>query len=310
MEALREKGLVTGHLEGVGDFMFLRPAIRKLSEKYEELYLHTPYPYLFWDLPKIKPVRPKQIMTDVSRQLADGADQRLFHQLPDYEIPTYTTFSYFDDMKKGLSAYESYAQQLGVGDPLSFSMSFNPSWLSRRVQDLSGVIAVVHPPKIRAQWVNTARNPLMEYYQTIIDATPWFRWVSVGCLKDGYEWLDGPPLRGVSYSFDRGELGMTEVLGLLSTAYLVLTAPVFPYGIAAALGTPVFTLFGGCFPPSAFLDRRLGLHVGHVAPQPFCACFRDLHSCDKRIPKERLLGELRVFMERNPRLASFSMRIR
>lgn len=285
---------VTG-FEGMGDSIYMRGPLKKLLAREGTIYLTNPWPQFFWDMPSVKMVRPTECALRTQMENANSMPDSVWHAEP----PGLRWYEYKynnDQLRQGKTPITTFMEQFRVADPIDFSLSTNPVWMTRRIAELPRPIGIVHPPSVRREWTNTARNPKMEYLQTVIDSRPDIFWVSVGWLKDGQEWPDGAPLSGIRQSFDHGELSMTEVLALVSVAKITLCGPSFPLPVSAALGTPVFCVFGGSIPPRCLVDPRMGRHAGYAAPEPFCECFSNDHACNKIIDRERVLNEFRRLM--------------
>lgn len=287
---IRNDAVAVAGFEGLGDTVYMRGPLKKLVEREKTVYLTTPWPQLFWDMPGVKPVRPDTILRTQAEN-TNRVDPSIWHQEP----PGLRWYEYKydnDRLARGQTPITAFMEQLCVSDPIDFSMAVNPAWISKWMLELPRPIGIVHPPVVRSEWTNTSRNPKMEYLQDVVSSRKDIYWISVGWEKPGQEWLDGPPLGGVQKRFDHGELQITEVIALVKLASLVLCGPSFPLPMSAAIGTPVLCLFGGSLPPRCLVDPRMGAHVGYVAPQPFCACFSAGHACNKNLDKNNVIGEI------------------
>lgn len=288
-----EPEVVIRGMEGLGDNIYTRAAVRAYTARNGPVYLYTPWPQLYWDLPEILPARSGTGLRTQSENIARvraGTWRRPPPGLKEIGC------AYSPDNPTVL---EAMMRWLGVsGDPVDFSLPVPPEWSEPWMDALPQPLGVVHPPSMRGEWINTARNPKPEHIQAIIDATPEIHWVSVGWNAEGIEWYAGGPPRNVARRFDKGELTTPQMLGLLSRASLALCGPSFMLPAAAALGVPVFVVFGGSLPPSFLIDPRMGPRIGHAAPDPFCFCQQHDHACNKEIGRDRLLEEFFRFRER------------
>jgi hypothetical protein len=281
---------VTG-FEGMGDTIYMRAALKKLVEREGTIYLTNPWPQFFWDMPSVKMVKPTTCTLRTQMENVNSLPADTWHAEP----PGLRWYEYKysnEQYGQGKTPLTTFMGQFGVTDPIDFSLPKNSAWMTRRLSELQRPIGVVHPPSVRSEWANTARNPLVEHVQLAMDQRPDLSWVSVGWNKDGHEWPDGGPLTGVYRGFERGELSISEMLALVGMASLVVCGPSFTLPMSAALGVPALCIFGGSVPPWCLVDPRMGAHVRYAAPEPFCACFSHDHACQKHIPKERLLREL------------------
>jgi hypothetical protein len=281
-------------MEGLGDNIYTRAAVRSYVKRNGPVYLFTPWPQLFWDLPEVL-VSPRETPFRTQIENLQRVDSATWHYPPLGLRELGCAYSPHGNP----TALEAMTRWLGVsGDPIDFSMPVRPEWDEPWMDDLPRPLGIVHPPSVRSEWVNTSRNPKPEYIQAVIDATPEVHWVSLGWNAPGVEWYDGGNPRQIARRFDAGELRLEQMLALVSRASVALCGPCFLLPMAAALGVPVFTVFGGSYRPEFLIDPRMGPHVGHVAPSPFCACLQHDHACNKEIGRERVMEQFFRFRER------------
>lgn len=286
------QGAAVSGFEGMGDTIYMRGPLKKLLEREKVVYLTNPWPQFFWDLPGVKMVRPTGCTLRTQVENIKAAPPEVWCDEP----PGLRWYEYKYDntrLSQGMTPITTFMGQFLVPDPIDCSMRANPAWSTNRTEGLPRPLGIVHPPSVRSEWHNTARNPRIEYIQAVIDERRDLHWVSVGWMKEGVEWTDGGELRGIHTRFDHGELSITEVCSLIAEAKLMLCGPSFPLPLSAALGTPVMCIFGGSVPPRCLVDPRMGLHVGCAAPEPFCACYSSDHDCHKIVDLNIVHRELR-----------------
>jgi hypothetical protein len=279
-------------MQGLGDNIYTRAAVRAYTRRKGPVYIYTSWPQVYWDLPDVFPVRPETESRTQNEHMA-RVHASAWNALPGglREIGC----GYWPDNEAIL---ETVMRRLGVaGDPIDFSLPVKPDWSEPWMDDLPKPFGIVHAPSVRRGWVNSSRNPRPEYVQAIIDATPDLNWVSVGWTRHDFEWFEGGPPRNVTWRIEQGELTTGQMLALIARASIALSGPSFMLPAAAALGVPVYVVFGGSLPPDFLIDPRMGPHVGHVAPFPFCFCKRHDHACHKEIDRERLLERFSRFRE-------------
>lgn len=282
------KGCVVNGPEGFGDTIYMRPAIKKLAEQWEAVFVRTPWPQVFWDIPKVRPARPHGIFYRTQNANAATVDPMIWHYPPGGLLEM-NGFYNMEHFRAGTTIVRAFMQQFRVSDPADFSMKVNPEWEPEWLKDVPRPFGVVHPPSIRREWMNTARNPRPDYIQQVIDSRPDVHWISVGFNVGDQEWYEGGPLRGVARNFDNGELSASQLLAVLGRADLAVSGPCWLLPAAAALGTPLFCIFGGSIPPQLLIDhQRMGTSVVAVHPVPFCPCFQNEHGCNKSISMSAL----------------------
>jgi ADP-heptose:LPS heptosyltransferase len=169
-----------------------------------------------------------------------------------------------------------------------------PEWdlpdLGQSPLDAGGApLAIIRPPTRRAEWDNTARNPLPAYIEHIAQDLKdrGFAVVVLADLATGEEDLVGP-LPPHNAAFLHGEMNVRQLLATVRDAAVVVGGVGWIVPAAVALGTPTFVVLGGNGGMNA--PHRL-LHpvmpagrIGFAMPPNFCGCTDMRHACDKVIP--------------------------
>lgn len=262
-------------MHGLGDNLYQRPFVRELARR-REVYLSTPWPQLYADLPIefSKPESPyrSQARNEASQPAsvwsnAVGAPLKIW---------------YGRDELKERSIVQSMAIQFGTGVG---TMDLPPLPAS----PIEGEYVVVRPVTVRKEWANVARNPLPEYIHEATQAirNRRIKVVSLADLKGGDEWLiGGPALADVRY--ERGELGVLEMLALVKGAKLVIGGVGWIVPAAMAGGFQALIIGGGQAlhnSPQTVLGNPADYpNIRWLLPNPYCRCNRKKHTCRKVIP--------------------------
>lgn len=290
IKAKQMNAVVVNGPEGFGDTIYMRAALRRLAESWEAVYVRTPWPQVFHDIPKIRPVRPHALFYRTQNVNVAAVDPGIWHY-PAPGLPEKMAAYGLDHFRAGTNIMAAFMQTLRVSDPVDFSLKVDPSWEPEWLKDVPRPFGVVHPASVRREWMNPARNPRPEYLQAVIDSRPDVHWISVGFNVADVEWYEGGPLRGISRNFDKGELSPTQLLAVLARADMAVSAPCWMIPAAAALRTPHFCIFGGMMSPQLVLDKRMGHRTKTVSPVPFCNCLQNDHNCNKSISLGALMME-------------------
>lgn len=259
---------------GLGDNIYQRAVIRELAQT-REIWLKTPWPQLYADLP-VRSVRPETKLRTQARNVAQwSAWARPPRGLAEQRI------SYAG--REG-TMLEGLCAALGVkADRLTFDL---PRSFSGCGEDRPAYI-VIRPASVRAEWPAAARNPLPEYLALAAETLRKdFRIVSVADLAPAVEW-PVLPLPYADETFHAGELGVEQLLALVAGAAGVVGGVGWLVPAAVAHQVPMFLIFGGWGRdngPKRIFDRRMrtGL-IEQAVPQRFCLCGNREHACDKRI---------------------------
>lgn len=284
---------VIRNMEGLGDNIYSRPVVKHLAACEGSVYVVTPWPQLFADIPGALPVPPENVHYRTQRANMDRQRPDAWH-LPAGRFREVNIGYSLDDP----TLLESVMRHGGVpSDKVDFGLMPDAAWTDPRIAALPRPLGVVHPPSVRAEWTNHSRNPQPEYIQSLITSRPDVHWVSVGWNAPGVEWYE-QDMEGISTRFDHGELPLESLIALVARADIVVTAPGYLLPLAAALQTPVFVVFGGSITPAYLIDPRMGDRIAWAAPQQFCRCLGMEHNCNKSISPEVLLEGFKGFAAR------------
>lgn len=266
-------------MKGLGDGIYQRPFVRAESER-RAVFLDTPWPQLYADLPNVFPVRPATTLrTQAKNAAAQPAD--VWHERPfacDRAAFGYGTAA----LRKGsiIRALESALPLRGA--PFVFDL---PPAGPSPFADI-GPYAVVRPVTLRREWTNSSRNPdhsaVFKVCQWLQDAGLFV--VLVADLKPGEEEAVGP-LPPCDAAFLAGELELSALMALVRGAAAAVGGVGWIVPMAIAAGTPLFVIQGGQLRhngPQAITDPRMNLsRVGWAKPRYPCDCESMKHNCRK-----------------------------
>lgn len=271
-------------MQGLGDSAYQRLVVEALCRA-EDVYLGTPWPELYRDLP-VRFVRQATPLRTQGRNIAaqaadlwsvvpEGAERRRVH--------------YAGCWDHGLSMLEAMQRSAGVRTlPLSLPLRL-PSPKAENRWSQIGRVAVVRPVTLRAEWPDASRNPDPAYVyaaaEALMDAG--FHVVSVADIVGSAEVAVGP-LPPAHEHLISGEMATADLIDLLWAAEAAVGGVgwLLPFSIGTA--TPHLCILGGhgranC--PEALVDKRLRDPdvVTWARPDHFCRCDDRRHDCDKRI---------------------------
>lgn len=261
---------------GLGDNLYQR-AILTGPLRDAEVWLKTPWPQLYHDLPNVHPVSHPTVLRTQSKNMARG----FAWEVPPLTLPV-TTWRY--DGNPAISMVEALQRCLGLTPtPLHMSAPEFPLFPDERY-------IVVRPATIRSEWSAESRNPRPEYIAQAADAARarGYRVISVADLQPGAEWaLD--PLPYADTRYHSGELTLPELMGLIRGASGCIGGVGWMLPAAMAYKVPVLQIYGGTGGHN-HPGRLVGPYlegedrtITHVVPDRFCRCVASRHACDKFI---------------------------
>ncbi len=271
-------------MHGLGDNLFVRPYIRAAATRDNDIYVSTPWPEVFEDLP-VKFVR-KPTTLRTQRKNMDRQNSSRWTQPPQpRQRVTQVRFSYGPALilKKSIPAALERVLPLD-GQPYKFDLpSTIDRYLSWRVNGKP--VAIIRPVTVRKEWTNTARNPLPEYVNAIAqELGKTHHRIILADLRQDEEWLEGPMPPGDEF-VTQGEWNVKAVMTGVASADVVVGPVGFIVPMAIAAQTKAFIIMGGHGghnAPNIITDPRMDLGKIHFAlPDNFCPCRDMRHQCNK-----------------------------
>lgn len=302
-EKIKRSIYVAGYY-GFGDNLNERPLIRHLTKKYETVYLRTPMPEIFWDIPRLKFVYPKAMNLRTQKKHMDSLPESTWSDVPvDAERYGEPLHGFRID-RSTTKFYELTVPQ----DEYDYHLPLKREWIEAGEKILVQLrrkakgkkLCIIRQPAYRKEWNCLARDPDPKYFQFLIDK---FKnrcyFVSIADIKEGEEWFLGGKLKGINKSFDYGELPLTTLLAVVQGADIMVCYPSFFLLLGIALRTKTLCIFGGNTPPDKLTDPDMDLrYFTAVTPKPFCDCYKKNHDCNKNINTTALLAEFTELLKK------------
>lgn len=268
---------------GLGDSIFARPFVRAATEVYD-VYLETPWPELFSDLPVRFVLRERKLRTQMKNVRRQPSD--LWVVPP--EGAHMVDIGYNGETLKTRSIVQTIEQkyrELDVhvrGDPVWDLPDTGPCPVRSQRP-----IAFVRPVTQRKEWKNAARNPMPGYVNWVADqlmAT--HHVVVVADISGREEWLEGTLPRH-HLAMVQGQLDVKKLIALMRHADVLVGGVGFIVPASIALRRNAFVILGGHGGhnhPRLITDPRMDLsRIKFAMPERFCQCTNMEHQCDKRI---------------------------
>lgn len=271
--------LVQGQ-KGLGDNIFARPFIRAAADR-REIFLETPWPELFSDLPNVFPVRAPTTLRTQVKNMARVPRSAWFTAPSSCEI---VRLSYGSRELRLASIVRTLERQLPLdGAPFVFDLPADlpPS-------PIAGRYVLARPVTLRREWLNAARNPDPRHLAraVLLARQRGDRVVGVADLDPAAE-IVCEPLPAFDQAYLKGEIGIRDLLAMVKGAAYTLGGVGWIVPAAIAAGTPSFTILGGQLAhngPSVITDPRMNLtRAGWAWPDAPCRCEVMTHACKKRI---------------------------
>ena len=252
---------------GLGDNIYQRAFIKGIRD---QVYLKTPWPELYRDLPHVRPVLPDTRLRTQAKNLRRHRGWSLMPRGHQVRV-AYGLDGIFPGMAKCLRTVPADMDLPDFGPP-----------------PVEGRYVVVRPVTVRAEWRADTRNPLPEYIAQAAAAMRerGFKVISVADLAAGAEWAL-EPLPKADVQFHAGELPVEQLLALVQGAAAVIGGIGWLLPAAIAARVPAWIVCGGqggFNAPELITSRAMDLsQIEFAVPDSFCRCTAKQHDCDKRI---------------------------
>jgi ADP-heptose:LPS heptosyltransferase len=298
-DALRPKpSMIISGMMGLGDNLHQRAVVRAALKK-NEVWLETPWPSVYHDLP----VNLLRKATGLRTQIKNAKREDFAYSTRTPVQATTHRISYTQpDVKRVGTFLGAMAKTSGVAvEPHDFRLPVPEEW-DLRLQGLLDILRPLKPllfyrPLVeRVEWSGSAaRNPDPPAYLALIRAIrKRFYVVSVADLEEGKEWIVGERFEADAV-YHNGELPFELLAALAARSSLVFASPGFALILAQAVGARLVGVFGG-HESARFYDH--GDPLQHwVQPVEPCECFSKVHKCQKRIDVDREAERLVRFVE-------------
>lgn len=275
-------------MKGLGDNIYQRACVREIA-KQEAVYLETPWPELYSDLP-IRFVRRETPLRTQMKNLQRQPAHR------------------WSDPPNGIRAVRNqYGFPPGIVEGMARALSIDPNSMIFDLPEFPAVrlntdrpIAVIRPVTERREWPSRSRNSKPEYVAkaTAILRERGFYTISLADVDEDSEWFIGKP-QETDLAFHHGEILVEKMMALIRQAAVVVGSVGWIVPACIATGTPLFCLLGGRGAhnaPEVITHRSMDLsRVMWATPDCFCRCDRPTHECDKTITD--VSGKLERFLD-------------
>lgn len=255
-----------GGMKGLGDNIYQRAFVKALRG---DVWLETPWPELYKDLPNVHFVRPNTHLRTQAKNI-DRYDKWETPKGPRTNI-AYGRLGIINGMH---NCFNAVNQDFDLPD-------FGES-------PVKGDYIVVRPVTVRSEWRAEARNPLPEYVAVAaaMARARGYKVVSVADLLPQQEWALSP-LPEADLTYHKGELSVSQLMALTIGAKAVIGGIGWIVPAAIASHIPALIVCGG---QGGFNSPELITHssmdltkIEFLVPDNFCLCSQKEHNCDKRI---------------------------
>lgn len=276
-------------MAGIGDNVYILPFIKILAKTYQ-VYIKTPLPKIFKDVPNIKFIKFDETYRTQQKSLLN--DDTAYSSLPKNIYKTYTP-QYAGVELLETSIVGSFYKQFNI--PFHEKLEWRlPSFKNELGNFLSKIpkdrkIAIIRPATVRKEWQVLTRNSNPNYIAwccKILNEAGYYT-IAIADLKAGEEWLHDEIDVPAQLKLYKGDLGIYGTLELLKHAEIVISGSGFCVPATISSNSNLFLILGGRLMYdgiSKTLHPSMNLNKIHYAlPDVPCKCPLNEHNCNKTI---------------------------
>jgi len=258
--------IINGML-GLGDNLFMRPFIKALPKP---IYLSTPWPSLFSDIPEVHFIRPQTTLRTQQKNIARHTNWVMPPGRQSTRQIRYGT----EGIIPGMTAC------FGVA-PAEFDLPPLPP------SPVEGRYVVVRPVTVRQEWRADTRNPEPIYIAeaAVLAKMRGYKVISVADLQDGQEWMVGGFMPYADVRYHKGELPVEQLLALVKGASAVIGGIGWLVPAALCAKVPAWIVCGGQggYNAPELITPKGQTNITFAVPDNFCRCRLKQHTCNKEI---------------------------
>jgi len=294
---------------GFGDNFYQRQIIKEVA-KTHTIYLKTAFPAVYWDIPNVKFLYPASMPLRTQKKYIETLPVGTWSKKP----ADAHRVRWQDIGPPATKKIQTKYVELENSKDFDFTFPVKNEWVEEakklvKTLPINGKkLCIIRRPTNRKEWNCPARNPKIEYYQLLIDHYKKEHFfLGLADVEKDKEWFDGDVHR-IDKEFNKGEIPLTTILGLMKISDMIITYPSFFMIAAVAIRAKCFCIWGGISAPHYSLRKNLGLqNFGYVAAEPFCSCHTMTHKCKKDIPVSRILSTFKELKEREKYVKSVTV---
>lgn len=282
-------------MHGMGDNLHQRAIVRKWLAAGEEVWIDTPWPEIYHDLPVHCFSTGSRLRTQAKNIKRSGINRA--KGPAEYSRRT-RIFYTPDQIRLSRSILKAMAHFAEVPQTdLDFRMPVPDDWTHGLNIPSDRPLLVVRPLVTRREWGGcAARNPDAQTYIDVFNRLRGDAFVvSIADLERGKE--AATTELPADLCLHKGELDFKQLAALWRDADAVYCSPGFGIVLAQAVGTPVCAVYGGHEKAYTQSGGDNFTECLYIEPDIGCECHNHPHACDKRITLDRWYGKIDAFRE-------------
>lgn len=275
-------------MHGMGDNIFQRPYVHTLCGLFDKVYLNTPWPHLYWDMPK-----NLNLFNPNSRLRTQNKNCNLNAGMYGNEVPPASASTYRPGYKldRSQSVYRDFDNRI-PRDGFFFHMDPPQEWSKDLPFDPSKPFCLVRNTTTRKEWYvanRNCRNQYLQFAASMYKKKTGHQIIEIADIDNKIETLDGEPIKAADIRLVQGELKHPGLIWAFKHASAVISCTGFALPLAQMVKANALIIFGGYELPEWFQHEDQDCpNVLTIAPDNPCGCYIKNHDCNLDISRNRL----------------------
>jgi len=288
----RNRKVSVKSMQGMGDNIFQRPYIHTLCGLFETVYLDSPWPHLYWDMPD-----NLHLFRSGTRLRTQRKNEESIKEFYGEGPPSITrVFRPGYILNKSGSVYKDFDGRIPRSG-FFFHMEPPNEWGEDLPFDPTEPFCVVRNTTVRREWHVPNRNCRNEYLQFAASKyknLTGHQMIEIADIDGDVETLDGEHIHAADVRLTKGELKHPGLIWAFRHAAAVISCTGFALPLAQMVKANALIIFGGYDLPEWFTHPDQDCpDVITITPDKPCGCHKKNHNCPLDISQARLNKSIR-----------------
>lgn len=279
-------------MRGMGDNIFQRPYVATLCGLYDRVFIDTPWPHLYADMPSnLILVSPQTNLRTQAKNI--NVNSHMYVK----DVPSPKAICYRPRYRLGesRSIYREFDNRF---PRLGFFFHMDPPelWANDLPFDPSEPFCLVRNTTTRREWFvpnRNCRNEYLQYAALRYKKLTGHNIIEIADIDGNVETLDGEHIQAADIRLVKGELKHPGLIWAFKNAAAVISCTGFALPLAQMVKANALIIFGGFDLPQWFTHKDHDCpQVLTLAPDKPCGCHKKGHNCSLLISPKRLLSQV------------------
>ena len=288
----RDREVSVKSMQGMGDNIFQRPYIHTLCGLFETVYLDSPWPHLYLDMPQNLRLIPSFSRLRTQKKNTQKWTHMYSDPPQDRHMIGYRPHYNFKD---GRSIFKFF-NRIMPREGFFFHMEPPNEWGNDLPFDPTEPFCIVRNTTTRREWYvpnRNCRNEYLQYAASRYKELTGHNIIEIADIDGDVETLDGEHIQAADIRLVKGELNHPSLIWAFKNAAAVISCTGFALPLAQMVKANALIIFGGYDLPEWFTHPDQNCpDVITITPDKPCGCHKKNHNCNLAISERRLMKKV------------------